>query len=188
VELLAVSAGIKDVRGSDVDASLHYLARMVVAGEDPRFIARRLVILAAEDIGLADPQGLVVAQAAADAVSFIGMPEGRIVLAEATAYLALAPKSNRSYLAIDRAIADVRAGRAGVVPEHLRDAHYPGAKDLGHGAGYAYAHDAEHGVAAQQYLPDSVAEATYYKPTEHGFEKTLGERRATLRKLLGRDT
>jgi len=183
-----ISAFIKSVRGSDVDASLHYLARMVVAGEDPRFIARRLVILAAEDIGLADPQGLVVAQAAADAVSFIGMPEGRIVLAEATAYLALAPKSNRTYVAIDRAIADVRAGRAGVVPEHLRDAHYPGAKDLGHGAGYAYAHDAEHGVAAQQYLPDSVAGATYYEPTDHGFEKTLGERRANIRKLLSGDT
>ncbi len=183
-----ISAFIKSVRGSDVDASLHYLARMVVAGEDPRFIARRLVILAAEDIGLADPQGLVVAQAAADAVSFIGMPEGRIVLAEATAYLARAPKSNRAYLAIDRAIADVRAGRAGVVPEHLRDAHYPGAKDLGHGAGYAYAHDAEHGVAAQQYLPDSVAGATYYEPTDHGFEKTLGERRANIRKLLSGDT
>ena len=182
-----ISAFIKSVRGSDVDAALHYLARMVVAGEDPRFIARRLVILAAEDIGLADPQGLVVAQAAADAVSFIGMPEGRIVLAEATAYLALAPKSNRSYMAIDAAIADVRAGRAGTVPEHLRDAHYAGAERLGHGQGYAYAHDAPHGVAAQQYLPDSVVDATYYTPTDHGFEKTLGERRAAIRKLLGRD-
>jgi len=182
-----ISAFIKSVRGSDVDAALHYLARMVVAGEDPRFIARRLVILAAEDIGLADPQGLVVAQAAADAVSFIGMPEGRIVLAEATAYLALAPKSNRSYMAIDAAIADVRAGRAGTVPEHLRDAHYAGAERLGHGQGYAYAHDAPHGVAAQQYLPDSVVDATYYTPTDHGFEKTLGERRAVIRKLLGRD-
>ena len=181
-----ISAFIKSVRGSDVDASLHYLARMVVAGEDPRFIARRLVILAAEDVGLADPQGLVVAQAAADAVSFIGMPEGRIVLAEATAYLALAPKSNRSYLAIDRAIADVRAGRAGTVPPHLRDAHYAGAERIGHGKGYAYAHDAEHGVAAQQYLPDSVADATYYEPTDHGFERTLGERRAQIRRLLGR--
>jgi len=182
-----ISAFIKSVRGSDVDAALHYLARMVVAGEDPRFIARRLVILAAEDVGLADPQGLVVAQAAADAVSFIGMPEGRIVLGEATAYLALAPKSNRSYLAIDRAIADVRAGRAGTVPPHLRDAHYAGAERIGHGKGYQYAHDAEHGVAAQQYLPDSVVDATYYEPTDHGFERTLGERRAHLRKLLGRD-
>ena len=183
-----ISAFIKSVRGSDVDAALHYLARMVVAGEDPRFIARRLVILAAEDVGLADPQGLVVAQAAADAVSFIGMPEGRIVLAEATAYLALAPKSNRSYLAIDAAIADVKAGRAGTVPPHLRDAHYSGAERIGHGQGYKYAHDAAHGVAPQQYLPDSVVDATYYQPTDHGFEKTLGERRATIRKLLGRET
>jgi putative ATPase len=183
-----ISAFIKSVRGSDVDAALHYLARMVVAGEDPRFIARRLVILAAEDVGLADPQGLVVAQAAADAVSFIGMPEGRIVLAEATAYLALAPKSNRSYKAIDAAIADVRAGRAGVVPNHLRDGHYAGAERLGHGKGYLYAHDGPHGVSAQQYLPDSVVDAVYYEPTDHGFEKTLGERRAVIRKLLGRDT
>jgi len=183
-----ISAFIKSVRGSDVDASLHYLARMVVAGEDPRFIARRLVILAAEDVGLADPQGLVVAQAAADAVSFIGMPEGRIVLAEATAYLALAPKSNRAYVAIDAAIADVTAGRAGVVPNHLRDGHYAGAERLGHGQGYLYAHDGPHGVSAQQYLPDSVAGTTYYEPTDHGFEKTLGERRAVIRKLLGRDS
>jgi putative ATPase len=171
-----------------VDAALHYLARMVVAGEDPRFIARRLVILAAEDIGLADPQALVIAQAAADAVSFIGMPEGRIVLGEATAYLAMAPKSNRSYLAIDKAIADVRAGRAGTVPTHLRDAHYPGAKDLGHGKGYAYAHDAEHAVANQQYLPDTVADATYYEPSDRGFEKSLSERRDIIRRLLGRSS
>jgi len=182
-----ISAFIKSVRGSDVDAALHYLARMVVAGEDPRFIARRLVILAAEDIGLADPQGLVVAQAAADAVSFIGMPEGRIVLAEATAYLALAPKSNRSYKALDAAIADVRAGKAGVVPQHLRDAHYAGAERIGHGKGYLYAHDAPHGVASQQYLPDSVEGTVYYTPTDHGFERTLSERRAQIRKLLGRE-
>lgn len=182
-----ISAFIKSVRGSDVDAALHYLARMVVAGEDPRFIARRLVILAAEDVGLADPQGLVVAQAAADAVSFIGMPEGRIVLAEATAYLALAPKSNRAYAAIDAAIADVRAGRAGTVPPHLRDAHYPGATSIGHGQGYRYAHDAPHAVARQEYLPDPVADAVYYTPTDNGFERTLGERRAAIRRLLGRD-
>jgi putative ATPase len=181
-----ISAFIKSVRGSDVDAALHYLARMVVAGEDPRFIARRLVILAAEDIGLADPQGLVVAQAAADAVSFIGMPEGRIVLAEATTYLAMAPKSNRSYKAIDKAIADVRAGNAGVVPEHLRDAHYAGAEKLGHGKGYAYAHDAEHAVARQQYLPDAVSDAVYYEPSDRGFEKTLSERREIIRRMLGR--
>lgn len=182
-----ISAFIKSVRGSDVDAALHYLARMVVAGEDPRFIARRLVILAAEDIGLADPQGLVIAQAAAEAVSFIGMPEGRIVLAEATAYLASAPKSNRAYVAIDKAIADVRAGRAGVVPDHLRDAHYAGAERIGHGQGYRYAHDAPHGVAAQEYLPEALEGARYYEPTEHGFERTLSERLTTIRRMLGRD-
>jgi putative ATPase len=182
-----ISAFIKSVRGSDVDAALHYLARMVVAGEDPRFIARRLVVLASEDIGLADPQGLVIAQAAADAVSFIGMPEGRIPLAEATAYLALAPKSNRAYVAIDTAIADVKAGKAGVVPAHLRDAHYSGAEGLGHGTGYQYAHDAPHAVAAQQYLPDSLKGERYYVPTEHGLERTLGERLAAIRRMLGRD-
>jgi putative ATPase len=182
-----ISAFIKSVRGSDVDAALHYLARMVVAGEDPRFIARRLVVLAAEDIGLADPQGLVIAQAAADAVSFIGMPEGRIPLAEATAYLALAPKSNRAYVAIDTAIADVKAGKAGVVPTHLRDAHYSGAEGLGHGTGYQYAHDAPHAVAAQQYLPDSLKGERYYVPTEHGLERTLGERLVAIRRMLGRD-
>ncbi|MDN4474506.1 replication-associated recombination protein A [Demequina sp. SYSU T00192] len=181
-----ISAFIKSVRGSDVDAALHYLARMVVAGEDPRFIARRLVILAAEDIGMADPQGLVIAQAAADAVSFIGMPEGRIVLAEATTYLASAPKSNRSYRAIDAAIADVRAGKAGVVPEHLRDAHYAGAERIGHGKDYQYAHDAPHGVAAQEYLPETLRGARYYQPTEHGYERALGERLGTIRRLLGR--
>lgn len=183
-----ISAFIKSVRGSDVDAALHYLARMVVAGEDPRFIARRLVILAAEDIGLADPQGLVIAQAAAEAVSFIGMPEGRIPLAEATAYLALAPKSNRAYDAINRAIADVRAGRAGVVPEHLRDAHYSGAERLGHGADYVYSHDAPRGVARQEYLPETLRGTRYYVPTDHGIERTLGERLETIRGMLGRES
>ncbi|NYI41347.1 replication-associated recombination protein A [Demequina lutea] len=182
-----ISAFIKSVRGSDVDAALHYLARMVVAGEDPRFIARRLVVLASEDVGLADPQGLVIAQAAADAVSFIGMPEGRIPLAEATAYLALAPKSNRAYVAIDTAIADVKAGKAGVVPTHLRDAHYAGAEGLGHGTGYLYAHDAPHAVATQQYLPDSLKSERYYVPTEHGLERTLGERLVAIRRMLGRE-
>ncbi|WP_062202211.1 replication-associated recombination protein A [Demequina salsinemoris] len=182
-----ISAFIKSVRGSDVDAALHYLARMVVAGEDPRFIARRLVILASEDIGLADPQGLVIAQAAADAVSFIGMPEGRIPLAEATAYLAMAPKSNRAYMAINQAIADVKAGRAGVVPEHLRDAHYSGAEKLGHGKGYVYSHDAPRGVARQEYLPETLRGTRYYQPTEHGVERTLSERLATIREMLGRD-
>lgn len=182
-----ISAFIKSVRGSDVDAALHYLARMVVAGEDPRFIARRLVILASEDIGLADPQGLVIAQAAADAVTFIGMPEGRIPLAEATAYLALAPKSNRAYVAIDTAIADVKAGKAGVVPTHLRDAHYAGAEGIGHGIGYQYAHDAPHGVASQQYLPDTLKGERYYVPTDHGLERTLGERLGAIRRMLGRE-
>ena len=182
-----ISAFIKSVRGSDVDAALHYLARMVVAGEDPRFIARRLVILASEDIGLADPQGLVVAQAAADAVSFIGMPEGRIPLAEATAYLALAPKSNRAYNAINQAIADVKAGRAGVVPPHLRDAHYSGAEKLGHGKGYQYSHAAPRGVAAQEYLPEELRGTRYYAPTDHGVERALGERLTAIREMLGRD-
>ena len=181
-----ISAFIKSVRGSDVDAALHYLARMIVAGEDPRFIARRLVILAAEDVGMADPQGLVIAQAAADAVSFIGMPEGRIVLGEATAYLATAPKSNRSYLAIDRAISDVRAGKAGAVPPHLRDAHYAGAERIGHGTAYTYAHDAPHAVAAQQYLPDALADARYYEPSERGYERDVAARLAKIRDLLGR--
>src|SRR5690606_7814183 len=158
-----ISAFIKSIRGSDVDAALHYLARMVEAGEDPRFIARRLVISAAEDIGLADPQALQIAVAAADAVAFIGMPEGRIPLAEATAYLATAAKSNAAYMAIDKAIADVRAGGFGRVPAHLRDAHYPGAKRLGHGKGYVYPHDSEIGVAPQQYLPDELQGRRYYE-------------------------
>ncbi|WP_084103641.1 replication-associated recombination protein A [Demequina sp. NBRC 110056] len=183
-----ISAFIKSVRGSDVDAALHYLARMVVAGEDPRFIARRLVILAAEDVGLADPQGLVIAQAAADAVTFIGMPEGRIPLAEATAYLATAPKSNRAYRAIDAAIADVRAGKAGVVPAHLRDAHYSGAERIGHGEGYRYSHDEPGGVAHQEYLPEALRGSRYYTPTEFGFERTLSDRLTRIREMLGRTT
>ncbi len=181
-----ISAFIKSVRGSDVDAALHYLARMVVAGEDPRFIARRMVILAAEDIGMADPQALVIAQAAADAVSFIGMPEGRIILSEATVYLAAAPKSNAAYRAIDAAIADVRAGKAGQVPQHLRDASYPGAKDHGHGAGYIYAHKAPHAVAAQRYLPHALADAVYYCPTDRGVEKSVAERLAAIKNILER--
>lgn len=179
-----ISAFIKSVRGSDPDAAIHYLARMIEAGEDPRFIARRLVILASEDIGLADPQALVIAQAAADAVSFIGMPEGRIPLAEATVYLALAPKSNASYNAINQAIADIRAGKAGVVPPHLRDAHYPGAKTLGHGAGYIYSHDAPRGVNRAQYLPDTLTGHRYYRPTNRGSEATLGPRYEVLRSII----
>ncbi|CAG7845502.1 putative AAA domain-containing protein [Pseudoclavibacter triregionum] len=178
-----ISAFIKSVRGSDPDAALHYLARMIVAGEDPRFIARRLIILAAEDIGMADPQGLEVAVAAAQAVQLIGMPEGRIPLAEATTYLATAPKSNASYLAIDRAIADVKAGRSGRVPVHLRDAHYAGAKRLGHGKGYRYPHDEEFGVVRQQYLPDPLCDETYYSPTAHGYEREIQARLDKLRSI-----
>ncbi len=179
-----ISAFIKSVRGSDVDASIHYLARMIEAGEDPRFIARRIIVLAAEDIGMADPQALPLAIAAADAVQFIGMPEGRIPLAEAVTYLALAPKSNASYLAIDAAIADVRAGRIGRVPPHLRDAHYPGAKRLGHGKGYRYAHDGEHGVVEQQYPPDELVGRDYYVPTGNGFERETGPRLERLRRRV----
>jgi putative ATPase len=179
-----ISAFIKSVRGSDADAAIHYLARMVEAGEDPRFIARRLVILASEDIGLADPQALVIAQAAADAVAFIGMPEGRIPLAEATVYLALAPKSNASYRAINEAIADIRQGKAGSVPPHLRDAHYPGAQALGHGGGYTYSHDEPRGVNRAQYLPDTLNTTRYYRPTTRGLEATLGPRYRALRDII----
>jgi putative ATPase len=179
-----ISAFIKSVRGSDVDAALHYLARMIEAGEDPRFIARRVIISAAEDIGMADPQALVIAIAAADAVQLIGMPEGRIPLAEAVVYLATAPKSNASYLALDAAIADVRAGRIGRVPPHLRDAHYPGAKRLGHGKGYKYAHDEEFGVATQQYLPDELVGTEYYRPSANGNERDVAARLERLRSII----
>ena len=181
-----ISAFIKSVRGSDVQAALHYLARMVAAGEDPRFIARRLVILASEDIGLADPSALTTAVAAAHAVQFIGMPEGRINLAQAVVALALAPKSNAVIRAIDAATADVEAGRIGVVPAHLRDAHYAGASAYGHGKGYRYAHDEPHGVAAQSYLPDVLDGAVYYQPTDHGAEAGLTERLRRINELLGR--
>ncbi|MDK8173814.1 replication-associated recombination protein A [Curtobacterium citreum] len=178
-----ISAFIKSVRGSDVDAALHYLARMIEAGEDPRFIARRIIISASEDIGMADPQALPIAVAAAQAVQLIGMPEGRIPLAEAVVYLATAPKSNASYNGVNAAIADVKAGRMGVVPMHLRDAHYPGAKRLGHGKGYVYSHDAEHGVARQQYLPDVLDGTEYYTPTGNGYEREVGPRLERLRKI-----
>jgi len=179
-----ISAFIKSVRGSDVDASLHYLARMIEAGEDPRFIARRIIVLAAEDVGLADPQALLIAVAAADAVQLIGMPEGRIPLAEAVVYLATAPKSNASYLAIDKAIADVRNGNIGRVPAHLRDGHYPGAKKLGHGKGYRYPHDADVGVLAQQYSPDELQGTAYYEPTDHGNEREVTARLEKLRRII----
>ncbi len=180
-----ISAFIKSMRGSDVDASLHYLARMIAAGEDPRFIARRIVIAAAEDVGMADPSALQTAVAAAQAVQLIGMPEARIVLAEAVVHLATAPKSNAAYVGVDRALADVRAGRLGSVPTHLRDAHYPGAKQHGHGQGYVYAHDEPHGVAAQQYLPDELVGSRYYEPTDRGYERQVADRLDRIRQILG---
>ena len=181
------SAFIKSVRGSDADAALHYLARMIEAGEDPRFIARRLVILASEDIGLADPTALTTAVAAAQAVQLIGMPEGRLNLAQATIALALAPKSNAVTTAIGAASADVRAGKVGPVPSHLRDAHYAGSKKIGHGKGYLYAHDEPFGIAEQQYAPDVVADAEYYRPTALGAEAGLKERWARVRRLVRGD-
>jgi putative ATPase len=179
-----ISAFIKSVRGSDVDAALHYLARMIEAGEDPRFIARRLVILASEDIGLADPTSLLAAVAAADAVQLIGMPEARINLAQAVIHLSLAPKSNAVVLAVDAAIADVRAGLAGAVPPHLRDSHYAGAAKVGSGSGYVYPHDEPGGVAAQQYPPDAVLPRTYYRPTRYGAESRLADLWTKLRSLI----
>ncbi|MFF1829450.1 replication-associated recombination protein A [Paenarthrobacter sp. NPDC058040] len=178
------SAFIKSIRGSDVDASLHYLARMLEAGEDPRFVVRRIVISAAEDIGMADPTALQTAVAAAQAVQLIGMPEGRIILAEAVVHLATAPKSNAAYMGINKAIADVRAGFGGGIPMHLRDAHYPGAKQLGHGQSYKYAHDEPHGVATQQYPPDDLVGKDYYVPTNNGAEREIAPRLERLRKII----
>ncbi|MFF4220136.1 MULTISPECIES: replication-associated recombination protein A [Streptomyces] len=164
------SALIKSIRGSDVDATLHYLARMIEAGEDPRFIARRLMISASEDIGLADPTALQTAVAGAQAVALIGFPEARITLSQVAIALALAPKSNAAYLAIDAALADVRAGLAGPVPPHLRDGHYKGAEKLGHAQGYLYPHDLPGGIAAQRYAPEAVHGKQYYAPTRYGAE------------------
>ena len=178
------SAFIKSIRGSDVDASLHYLARMLEAGEDPRFVARRIVISAAEDIGMADPTALQTAVAAAQAVQLIGMPEGRIVLAEAVVHLATAPKSNAAYMGLNKAVADVRAGFGGGIPMHLRDAHYPGAKQMGHGKSYKYAHDEPHGVATQQYPPDDLVGKDYYEPTNNGAERDIAARLERLRKII----
>ncbi|MGO4491917.1 replication-associated recombination protein A, partial [Arthrobacter sp. 2YAF22_2] len=178
------SAFIKSIRGSDVDAALHYLARMLEAGEDPRFVARRIVISAAEDVGMADPTALQTAVAAAQAVQLIGMPEGRIILAEAVVHLATAPKSNAAYLGINQAIADVRAGLGNGIPAHLRDAHYPGSKQLGHGKGYKYAHDAPHSVASQQYPPDDLVGRNYYQPTANGAEREITTRLERLRKII----
>ncbi len=178
------SAFIKSVRGSDADAALHYLARMMTAGEDPRFIARRLLILASEDIGLADPTALGIAVAAAQTVQLIGMPEAQLTLAHATIALAVAPKSNAVTTAIGAAMADVQAGKIGPVPAHLRDAHYSGAKKLEHGSTYKYSHDEPFGIAAQQYAPDVVAEAAYYQPTSLGAEAAIKERWERVRRLI----
>ena len=181
------SALIKSMRGSDVDAALHYLARMLEAGEDPRFIARRIVIAASEDVGMADPTALQTAVAALHAVAQIGMPEARIILAQAVVHNALAPKSNAAYVGINAAIADIRAGKGSAVPAHLRGSGYAGADRLGHGAGYVYAHDEPDAVAAQQYLPDDLHGRTdYYRPTDRGFEARLQTRWEWLKARLGR--
>jgi len=168
-----VSAFIKSMRGSDADAAVHYLARMVAAGEDVKFIARRIVICAAEDVGNADPQALVVAMAAAQAVQFIGMPEARIILSQAVIYIATAPKSNACYMAIDQAINDLKQKNCGSVPLHLRDAHYQGAKKLGHGANYLYPHNYEGNIVKQQYFPDALVGTVYYRPSENGKEESI---------------
>src|SRR5690625_1614719 len=179
-----ISAFIKSIRGSDVDAALHYLARMIHAGEDPRYIARRLIVHASEDIGMADPTALQSAIAAAQAVQLIGMPEGRIPLAQAVVHLATAPKSNAAYDGINLAMADVQAGRAGVVPKAMRDSHYAGAKALGHGAGYKYPHAYQHSIVDQQYLPDELLGREYYHPTNNGQEQMLAQRVDRLRAIL----
>jgi putative ATPase len=168
-----ISAFIKSMRGSDPDAALYWLAKMIHAGEDPRFIARRIVICAAEDVGLADPMALVLANAALQVAEFVGWPEARIPLAETTIYIATANKSNSAYLAIDAALEDVKSGRTLPVPEHLRDANYKGAERLGHGKGYEYAHDHPGHFVAQDYLG---ADKCYYNPTEQGVEKKIKER------------
>ncbi|MEU1958310.1 replication-associated recombination protein A [Nocardia sp. NPDC019255] len=179
-----ISAFIKSIRGSDVDAALHYLARMLSAGEDPRFIARRLMIHASEDIGMADPMALQTATAAAQVVQLVGLPEGRLALAQATIHLATAPKSGAVVAAIGAAMADVAAGKAGPVPPHLRDGHYPGAAALGNAQGYRYPHDDKDGVLAQQYPPDELVGVDYYHPTDHGHEREIGPRVDKLRRIV----
>jgi putative ATPase len=179
-----ISAFIKSIRGSDPDAALHYLARMLVAGEDPRFVARRLMVHASEDVGLADPTALPAAVAAAQVVQLVGLPEARIALAQVTVHLATAPKSNAIVTAIDGAMADVRAGAAGPVPPHLRDGHYAGARTLGNAIGYRYPHDVEGAVLAQQYPPDGLVGRDYYRPTAHGAERVLAERVPKLRRVV----
>jgi len=181
-----ISAFIKSIRGSDVDAALHYLARMLVAGEDVRFVARRLVILASEDIGMADPTALLIAVAAAQTVALIGMPEAQLTLAHATVHLATAPKSNAVTTALGAAMGDIRAGKAGLVPAHLRDGHYSGAAQLGNAQGYRYPHDDPDGVVAQQYPPDEIADVDYYRPTTHGAEREIAGRLDKLRAIIRR--
>ncbi len=181
-----ISAFIKSIRGSDADAALHYLARMLVAGEDPRFVARRLMILASEDIGMADPTALLTAVAAAQTVQLIGMPEAQLTLAQATVHLAGAPKSNAVTTALGAAMSDVRAGKAGSVPAHLRDGHYAGAAALGHGRGYRYPHDDPDGVVAQQYPPDDLVGVDYYRPAGRGGERDIAGRLAKLRAIIRR--
>ncbi len=168
-----ISAFIKSMRGSDPDAAIHYLARMLAAGEDPMFIARRVVIAASEDVGNANPNALVLATAAMQAVNFVGMPEARIALAQAVTYIACSPKSNKAYLAINQAISDTEKVDIGVVPAHLRDSSYKAAKTFGHGVDYQYPHDFENGYVKQQYLPDALLDRRYYQPTERGAEKRL---------------
>ena len=170
-----ISAFIKSIRGTDPDAALYYLARMLYAGEDIRFIARRIMISAAEDVGTADPMALNVAVSAAQAVERIGMPEAQIILAEAVAYVASAPKSNACIMAIDKALSMVRSQNTGQVPPYLRDAHYGGAKKLGHGIGYKYAHDYPDHYVEQQYLPDGLTDRKFYVPSENGYEKNIRE-------------
>ena len=181
-----ISAFIKSVRGSDVDAALHYLARMLVAGEDPRFIARRLMILASEDIGMADPTALQTAVAAAQTVQLIGMPEAQLTLAHATVHLATAPKSNAVTTALGAAMSDIKAGKAGLVPAHLRDGHYSGAAGLGNAQGYKYSHDHPDGVVAQQYPPNELADVDYYRPTGRGAEREIAGRLERLRAIIRR--
>jgi putative ATPase len=181
-----ISAFIKSVRGSDVDAALHYLARMLVAGEDPRFIARRLMILASEDVGMADPSALQTAVAAAQTVQLIGMPEAQLTLAHAVVHLATAPKSNAVTSALGAAMNDIKAGKAGMVPAHLRDGHYSGAAALGNAQGYKYSHDDPDGVVAQQYPPDELVGVDYYRPAGRGNEREIGGRLERLRAIIRR--
>ncbi|EIU12187.1 AAA ATPase [Mycobacteroides abscessus subsp. massiliense] len=181
-----VSAFIKSIRGSDVDAALHYLARMLMAGEDPRFVARRLMILASEDVGMADPTALPLAVAAAQTVQLIGMPEAQLTLTHATIHLATAPKSGAVPAALGAAMGDIREGKAGLVPPHLRDGHYSGAAKLGNAVGYVYPHNDRDGVVAQQYPPDELVGADYYQPTDHGNEREIGSRLEKLRAIVRR--